>query len=121
MPSATSAIRCRSIAFVALGRSPGPNRSTSCSAKGCVVLMPVARGMARGIDGAAHAAALKAGGRTVAVLAGGLSRSTRPNTPTSAAAVEQRGAVERGADGDGAAARMFPPRNRIISGLSLAS
>lgn len=81
----------------------------------------VVSGLARGIDGAAHRGALEAGGRTIAVLAGGLSRIYPPEHADLAAAVEQNGCLlsetpmtvppQPG---------MFPARNRIISGLARA-
>ena len=82
----------------------------------------IVSGMAFGIDAAAHAAALTAGGRTIAVLGCG------PDVPYPRAHTQlyrqicERGAIvsefawgaqpERGA---------FPRRNRIISGLSLGA
>lgn len=81
----------------------------------------VVSGLARGIDGVAHRAALDAGGRTIAVLAGGLSKIYPPEHTELASEVAARGAVvtetpmtvepQPG---------MFPARNRIISGLSRA-
>lgn len=79
----------------------------------------VISGLARGIDGVAHKAALDAGGRTIAVLAGGLSRIYPPEHADLADAVAKQGAIltetpmtvqpQPG---------MFPARNRIISALS---
>src|SRR5688500_14648378 len=53
----------------------------------------VVSGLARGIDGLAHHGALNAGGRTLAVLAGGLSRIYPPEHKALAAAVEKNGAL----------------------------
>lgn len=79
----------------------------------------VVSGLARGIDGVAHRAALEAGGRTLAVLAGGLSRIYPPEHTELARAVEAAGAVLSEAKMDqGPLAGLFPVRNRIISGLS---
>jgi DNA processing protein len=81
----------------------------------------VVSGLARGIDGAAHAAALKAGGRTVAVLAGGLARIYPPEHAELAVAVQEAGALVSEAPMDAEPLPgMFPPRNRIISGLARA-
>jgi DNA processing protein len=81
--------------------------------------MTVISGLARGIDGAAHRAALKAGGRTVAVLAGGLSRIYPPEHAELADEVCAAGAlISESAMGLDPMAGMFPARNRLISGLA---
>jgi DNA processing protein len=78
-------------------------------------------GLARGIDGVAHRGALDAGGRTVAVLAGGLSRIYPPEHKELAEAVRASGALVSEAAMDmEPMAGMFPARNRIISGLARA-
>ena len=81
----------------------------------------VISGLARGIDGVAHEAALKAGGRTIAVLAGGLAKIYPPEHTNLAEQITKQGAIltetpmtmepQPG---------MFPARNRIISALSRA-
>ncbi len=79
----------------------------------------VVSGLARGIDGAAHRAALQAGGRTLAVLAGGLSRIYPPEHADLAREVEASGAILSEAKMEQEPlAGLFPVRNRIISGLS---
>ena len=79
----------------------------------------VVSGLARGIDGFAHRAALKAGGRTVAVLAGGLSKIYPPEHADLAREVEAAGALVTEAPMRmEPMAAMFPARNRLISGLA---
>ncbi|MEM9145418.1 MAG: DNA-processing protein DprA [Pseudomonadota bacterium] len=78
----------------------------------------VVSGLARGIDAAAHEAALETG--TIAVLAGGIDRVYPP---------ENEGLAQRIVDAGGAllsecplgveaTARHFPKRNRLVAGLS---
>src|SRR5208337_1210371 len=79
----------------------------------------VISGLARGIDGAAHRAALKAGGRTIAVLAGGLTKIYPPEHAELAREIEAAGALlSESAMSLEPMAGMFPARNRLISGLS---
>lgn len=83
--------------------------------------MTIVSGLARGIDAIAHQTALEHGGRTIGVLGSGLD-CIYP--------AEHRALVRQIAAGQGAViseyglgvqpdAKNFPPRNRIISGLSL--
>ncbi len=77
----------------------------------------VVAGLARGIDTAAHEAALEGG--TIAVLAGGLDRVYPSENIGLAARIAESGLlVSEQAPGVEPAARLFPLRNRIVSGLS---
>jgi DNA processing protein len=80
----------------------------------------IVSGLARGIDAAAHRGALKAGGRTIAVLANGLA-STYPaeHEDLSCAVVEAGGLVSEMPMRQVPLAALFTQRNRIISGMCL--
>lgn len=81
----------------------------------------IVSGLARGIDGCAHRGALKAKGRTLAVLAGGLSKIYPPEHTDLAAEVAGSGAlISESCMLMEPMATLFPARNRIISGLSRA-
>jgi DNA processing protein len=83
---------------------------------------PVVSGLARGIDSAAHAASIRSGNRTIAVIGSGID-IIYPS--------ENRGLAERIAScgavlselpfGSKPDAANFPRRNRIVSGMTLAT
>lgn len=77
----------------------------------------VVSGLARGIDGAAHAGALETG--TIAVLAGGLDHIYPPEHAELHRAIAETGLlVSERPLGCIPTARDFPRRNRLISGLA---
>jgi DNA processing protein len=81
--------------------------------------MVVTSGMAVGIDGEAHAGALAAGGRTVAVLGNGLATIYPPRHAALARQIVDNGALVSEFPTDYVPLpENFPRRNRIISGLS---
>ncbi len=78
----------------------------------------VTSGLARGIDGAAHAGALDGG--TCAVLAGGVDVIYPPEHEQLYGEIAERGlVVSEMPVGTEPQARHFPRRNRLISGISL--
>ena len=80
----------------------------------------IVSGLARGIDGAAHAASLDTG--TIAVIAGGLGRVYPPEHGELQHAIAQSGLIVSESPPDySAQARDFPKRNRLIAGLGVAT
>ena len=77
----------------------------------------VVSGLARGIDGAAHGAALDGG--TIGVIASGIDVTYPPEHADLQEAVAQRGLlIAEQPPGTEPLARHFPSRNRIIAGLA---
>lgn len=98
----------------AAGRRMAASLAADLGAAGYVIVS----GLARGIDGVAHAAAMKTG--TIAVVAGGIDvvypkeHQALYDELTAAGLIVAEAAI-----GTEPQARHFPRRNRIISGLSL--
>jgi DNA processing protein len=81
----------------------------------------VVSGLARGVDAVAHQVAVKNGGRTLAVLGCGVDRIYPPEHRALADQMMTCGAILSDyAPGTPPDSANFPPRNRIISGLSMA-
>ncbi len=99
------------------GRQVTEELSAALIANGVTIVS----GLARGVDAIAHSAAVKAGGRTIAVLGSGVDKIYPPEHRGLAEKIATQGAVISDyAPGTPPDAANFPPRNRIISGLSRA-
>lgn len=80
----------------------------------------VVSGLALGIDAVAHSAALAAGGRTLAVLGSGVDQIYPQTNHQLGTTILQQGALlSEYPVGTLPTATNFPPRNRLIAGLSL--
>ena len=100
------------------GQQLTPQITTSLVQNGLTIIS----GLAYGIDTLAHEAALRAGGRTIAVLGSGLDQKSiyPPTNRKLAEKISQQGAIiSEYPLGTPAHKQNFPARNRIISGLSL--
>lgn len=97
------------------GREMADRLSSGLAVAGVTVIS----GLARGIDGIAHNAALENGGRTLAVLGSGVDQVYPPeHRKMSERIVEQGALVSEFPLGTRPEARNFPIRNRLISGMS---
>ncbi len=82
--------------------------------------LTVVSGLARGIDAAAHSAALQAGGRTLAILGSGVLNVYPPEHVALAEQVAAAGAViSENPPMSEPMSGTFPQRNRVITGMSL--
>ncbi len=100
------------------GRSLATELATRLVERGLTVVS----GLAAGVDTAAHQAALRAGGRTVAVIGTGIRRHFPPENRDLHREVAERGAVFSQFWPDRAPDKTtFPLRNGTMSGYSLAT
>lgn len=98
------------------GRAVAEKLSEELASSGFAVVS----GMARGIDTVAHLSALKAGGRTIAVLGSGIDVPYPPENRGLMQKISEAGyVVTEFPLGTKPLKENFPARNRLISGLSL--
>ena len=82
--------------------------------------LTIVSGLARGVDGAAHRAALRAGGRTLAVLGSGLLNIYPPEHGELSRQVIESGALlSEAPPRSRPVAGAFPQRNRIVTGMTM--
>lgn len=99
------------------GRQVAGTLARDLAAAGCMI----ASGMAKGIDAAAHAAALDAGGATVGVLGQGIDRAYPPENVRLFDRMRREGLLlSELPPGEDPNAGNFPRRNRLIAALSAA-
>ena len=102
----------------AYGREAAAALSADLARNGITIIS----GLARGIDGVAHRAALDSGGRTIAVVANGLDMVYPSEHTGLSQRCESQGAViSEYPVGIRPNPRSFPRRNRLISGMSLGT
>ena len=112
------------VALVGTRRMTGYGKQVAAELAGFLARhgITVVSGLARGVDAVAHQAAVNAGGRTLAVLGSGVDVVYPPENKQVYAQVIAHGAVISDyAPGTSPEGVNFPPRNRIISGLSSAT
>lgn len=120
-PQALSAARMVAIVGARAATRGGLALATDLAAGLAAAGVTVVSGLARGVDGAAHQAAVSQGGASVGVLGSGLDRLYPEEHADLAAAMADQGAVVSEYLADTPALPYhFPQRNRIISGLSAA-
>ena len=114
----------RSVAVVGTRRPSAYGRETArkLTAEIAAGGVTIVSGLARGVDGVAHGAALDAGARTIAVLGSGVDVIYPREHAALAERIQENGAIVSehpvGARPD---AQNFPRRNRIISGVTLGT
>lgn len=98
------------------GKRVAANLARGLSMAGLTIIS----GMARGIDAAAHKAALECGGRTIAVLGGGVLNIYPPEHESLADSIAANGVVlSEALPHQAPRSGCFPRRNRIVTGISL--
>lgn len=114
---------CRTVAVIGTRKCSGYG-STMAGQLGTALAqaqIQVVSGMARGIDGIGQRAVVEAGGRTFAVLGCGVDVSYPPENRRLYDMIMERGGIlSEYTPGTMPKAQLFPPRNRLISGLSEA-
>jgi DNA processing protein len=121
----SAAVEQRAVAVVGTRRPTAVGRALA--ARICVRLVEmdavVVSGLAVGIDGAAHAASLDAGGRTVGVIGGGhLHPGPRAHDALRRRVVDLGGAIlSEHLPGTRPSRGTYPRRNRIIAALATAT
>jgi DNA processing protein len=113
-----------SAAIVGTRRMTSYGRQITKELAGILALsgLTIVSGLARGVDSVAHRTALAEGGRTLAVLGSGVDTIYPPEHRGLAEAIVENGAlISDYSPGTPPESTNFPPRNRIISGLSLAT